>query len=77
MLQLHETITVPSDHILRLNIPDVAKGEEVEVFIYSKNGERTYEEKIALIAKAASDPLYLEDMEEIENDFSATLGENL
>jgi hypothetical protein len=77
MLQLHETIAVPSDHILHLNVPDVPKGEEVEVFIYSKNGEKTYEEKIALLAKASSDPLFLADMEEIDDDFSATLGEHI
>ena len=77
MLQLHETITVPSDHILRLNVPDVPKGEEVEVYIYSKNGEKTYEEKIALLANAATDPLYLADMEEINDDFSAIDGEHV
>ncbi len=77
MLQLHQTITVPQDHIVRLNVPDVPNGEEVEVYIYSKKGEKTRAEKLALIAKAANDPLYLQDIEEIENDFSGTLGDNL
>ena len=77
MLQLHQTITVPQDHILRLNVPDVPNGEEVEVYIYTRKGEKTRAEKLALIAKAANDPLYLQDIEEIENDFSGTLGDNL
>ena len=57
MLQLHELLTVPSDHILRLNVSDELQGEEVEVFIFTKNGEKTYEEKITLMRKAATDPL--------------------
>ena len=77
MLQFHETIAVPSDHILRLNVPDVPKGEEVEVFIYSKKESSTRAEKLALLAKAANDPLYLKDIEDIDEDFSGTLGDNL
>ncbi|MEP7236084.1 MAG: hypothetical protein ABI778_12385 [Ignavibacteriota bacterium] len=77
MLELHQTITVPQDHILHLNVPEVPKGEEVEVYIYTKKGEKSRAEKLALIAKAANDPLYLQDIEEIENDFSGTLGDNL
>ena len=77
MLQFHETMSVPSDHILHLNVPDVPKGEEVEVYIYSKNGDKTRAEKLALMAQAANDPLYQADIDEINDDFSATLDEHL
>ncbi len=73
MLQSHKTITVPSDHILRVSVPDLEKGEVVDVYIYTKNGSKTYEEKLALLDRASNDPLYQQDMEEIEEDFSNTI----
>ncbi len=71
MLQVHQTFTVPSDYILRVNVPDVANGEEVEVFIYTKNDSLSREEKLAMLKQAATDPLYLSDMQEIDEDFAA------
>jgi hypothetical protein len=67
MLQVHKTITVPADQILRVSVPDVPKGEEVEVYIYTKNGSPSYEDKLALLDRAVNDPLYLKDMEEAED----------
>ncbi|HWF43859.1 MAG TPA: hypothetical protein VG537_04380 [Candidatus Kapabacteria bacterium] len=69
MLALHETLRIPDDHILRLSVPNIPKGEEVEVLVLSKNGD-THAGKIALIAEAARDPLYQQDMDEIADDFA-------
>jgi hypothetical protein len=72
---VHKTIIVPADHILHVSVPDVPKGAEVDVYIYTKNGSPSYEEKLALLDRAANDPLYQQDMEEVEEDFSGTLGD--
>jgi hypothetical protein len=69
-MEIRRTYIVPADHILHLKVPDVPKGEEVEVFIHTKNGAPNKSAKFALLAKAANDPLYLQDIHEIEDDFS-------
>ena len=69
MLALHETLRMPDDHVLHLRVPNVRKGEEVEVLVLSKNGD-THAAKLALIAEAARDPLYQKDMDDIANDFA-------
>jgi hypothetical protein len=76
MLALHETLRIPADHILRLNVPNLPKGEEVEVLVLAKNKD-TYAAKIALIAEAARDPLYQKDMDEIADDFAFVDSEHL
>ncbi len=77
MLEMHQTMRVPPDHILHLTVAQVPKGEEVEVFVISKNDSTNDAAKLALIARAASDPLYLSDMEEIAHDFAAVDSEHL
>ena len=70
MLAIRQTVIVPADHILHLKVPSVPKGEEVEVFIHTKNEPQDIEAKYALLAQAATDPLFLSDVEEITRDFS-------
>jgi hypothetical protein len=77
MLEMHQTMRIPSDHILRLSVPNVPKDEEVEVFVISNNGSTDNAAKFALIARAANDPLYLSDMEEIANDFAFVDSEHI
>jgi hypothetical protein len=77
MLELHQTMTIPQDHILRLRVPHVPKGKEVEVIVLSKEGPRGMDEKLALIARAAKDPLYLSDMQELTDDFAAIDSEHI
>jgi hypothetical protein len=77
MLEMHQTMTIPPDHILHLKVPKVPKGEEVEVFVISKNGPIDNAAKFALIARAADDPLYLSDMEEISQDFAFVDSEHI
>jgi hypothetical protein len=69
MIALRETLRIPADHILHLRVPNVANGEEVEVLVLAKNQD-TYAAKIALIAQAARDPLYQQDMDEVADDFA-------
>ncbi len=76
MLALHDTFRIRADHILHLRIPNIHKGEEVEVLLLSKNVD-THAAKIALIAEAARDPLYQKDMDEIADDFGFVDSEQL
>jgi hypothetical protein len=76
MVALHETLRMPADHILHLRVPNVPKGEEVEVLVFAKkNG--SHAAKIALIAEAARDPLYQKDMNEASSDFGDADSEHL
>ncbi len=76
MLALHQTVRIPDDHILRLNVPSIPKGEEVEVLVLSKNGD-SHAANLALMAEAAHDPLYQQDMDEIGSDFAFVDSEHL
>jgi len=76
MLALHETFRIPDDHVLHLRVPNIPRGEEVEVLVLSKNGD-THAAKIALIAEAARDPLYQNDMDEISDDFAFVDSEHI
>jgi hypothetical protein len=67
---------IPQDHILHLKVPNVPKGEEVEVLVLSKNAA-LHPEKIARMAQAASDPLYQQDMNDIASDFAFVDSEHL
>jgi hypothetical protein len=73
MLALRETVKIPEDHMLHLKVPNVPKGEEVEVFVMSKDDRRT---KLALMTQAATDPLYQNDIQDIAEDFSASDSEH-
>ena len=75
MFEFHQTMTIPPDHVLRLNLPDLQNGAEVEVIVHSKqNGE---DPRIAQIALAAKDPLFLQDIQEITDDFKFIDSEHL
>ena len=67
-MALHERVRVPDDHILHLKVPNVPKGAEVEVLVLSSTGE-SRAEKLARLAKAANDPLYQRDINNIADDF--------
>ena len=77
MLELRKTMTIPQDHILRLSVPNVPKGKEVEVIVLSKEVPREIDTKIALISRAAKDPLYLRDIQELGDDFSTIDSEHI
>ena len=70
MREIRQTMTVPADHVLHVTVPDVPKGEKVQVIVVPAADDRT--RKLAQMAAAASDPLYLEDIHEIGEDFSFT-----
>ncbi len=76
MIEMRQSMRIPQDHILHLNVPNVPKGEEVEVLVLSKNGS-AHPEKIARMAEAARDPLYRQDMNDIASDFAFVDSEHI
>ena len=67
-MSVEQIVDVPESGQLTIQLPDYLKGsKKVKVFIDEVNEDR--EAKIALLRKAANDPLFLADMEEVNRDF--------
>lgn len=65
-----QIITVPADRELRIKLPDeAAANEEAEIIVLFKSASVTLEEKLAAMQEAASDELYLADLNEANEDF--------
>lgn len=63
-------ITVPASRELRIQLPDAAAAdEEAEVIVLFKSISTSLEDKLAAMHEAASDVLYLADMNEATEDF--------
>ena len=70
MQPIRQTYIVPADNILHLKVPNIPRGQEVDVFIVPKETVADKAKKHLLMAGAATDPLFLADIEEITLDFS-------
>ena len=67
-MSVEQIVDVPESGQLTIQLPDYLKGsKKVKVFIDEVNEDR--EAKISLLRKAANDPLFLADMEEVNRDF--------
>lgn len=63
-------VTVPASRELRIQLPDAAAlDEEAEVIVLFKPASANLEDKLAAMREAASDELYLADMNEATEDF--------
>jgi hypothetical protein len=62
---------IPDNHLLHISAPTFTAGENVEVIILAKEQEQGFEAKIQCVKQAASDPLFLADVEHIAEDFRA------
>ena len=61
---------MPADRELRIKLPDEATAdEEVEVIVLFNMSPAGFDEKIAAVRQAASDPLFLADINEVSEDF--------
>jgi hypothetical protein len=63
-------LRVPDNHLLQISVPEFEAGEDVEVIVLQKN--RTEAGLLALVQEAASDPLFLQDIREIEGAVQLT-----
>lgn len=67
-MSVEQIVDMPANGQLTIQLPDYLKGsKKVKVFIDEVDEDR--EAKIALLRKAANDPLFLADMEEVNRDF--------
>ena len=66
-------VTVPASRELRIQLPEAAAAdEEAEVIVLFKSMSTRLEDKLAAMHEAASDALYLADMNEATEDFKYT-----
>ncbi|MDD5066278.1 MAG: hypothetical protein PHF84_04465 [bacterium] len=74
---LKKEMTIPKNHEIRIKIPDnFTENENVEVIIIKPDKGQSYQDKISLLKSAMKDKGYLNDIKEIENDFTAIDLEN-
>lgn len=71
-----QIVEVPKNHRLVINIPSTFP-EKHKVIVVVDDITETNERKLALLKKAANDPLYLSDMEEVNQDFDPLDSETL
>jgi len=70
MEAIKRMVKTPSNHKITIEIPEyIPKDDVVEVILIMRNQKDTRKDKIMLIKQAIKDPLYLKDMEEVNNDF--------
>jgi hypothetical protein len=60
---------VPDNHLLHISVPTFAAGQEVEITILAKADSNGMDAKIRQMEKAAHDPFFLADLQEIAVDF--------
>ncbi|MBI3195354.1 MAG: hypothetical protein HYZ34_12955 [Ignavibacteriae bacterium] len=70
-----QKIKVPQNNQLTITLPQELRSEEVFVTIAEVSNNRN--KKIELMQQAASDPLYLRDLLEVNNDFDMLEHETL
>jgi hypothetical protein len=70
MEAIRQIVRIPRNHELRIKIPDhVAEDDLMEVILLVKKRKRNFKDKIEELKKASRDPMYLEDMKAVSQDF--------
>jgi hypothetical protein len=72
----HRNIYEVNDNRLIINLPKEFKNK-MKVFVTVDNLTDSYAAKLLLLKQAATDPLFLSDVEEVSNDFDLIDSENL
>jgi hypothetical protein len=70
MEDIRQVVRVPRDHEVKIKVPEhIAENELMEVILLVKPGTRSFKNKIEELKNAVKDPMYLEDMKAINQDF--------
>lgn len=70
MEAIRQTLTVPPNREILIHLPDhAAANETAEVIVLFKTASPSYLEKAALMREAVLDPLFLADLQEVQEDF--------
>ena len=72
----HRQIYNISNNKLVINLPDSFKNKK-QVLVTLDDSVETFAEKLALMKQAASDPLFLSDVKEVNDDFGSIDHETL
>ena len=75
-MRVESIYEVNNKNQLIVNVPEIFKKKK-EILVILDDSINKVKNKLNLIKKAASDPLFLEDIEEINEDFSLIDGETL
>jgi hypothetical protein len=65
--QIHK---IKGDQLI-IDLPESLRSSGKEVLVTIEDTPTIYEKKIALMKKAAKDPIFLKDLEEIKSDFES------
>ncbi|NIM14557.1 MAG: hypothetical protein GTO45_21260 [Candidatus Aminicenantes bacterium] len=70
MEAIRQIVRIPRNHEVRIKVPEhIAEDELMEVILLVKKGKQNFKEKIKELKKAVKDPMYLEDMKAVSQDF--------
>ncbi len=75
-MRVESIYEVNNKNQLIVNVPEIFKKKK-EILVILDDSINKVKNKLNLIKKAASDPLFLEDIEEINEDFSLIDSETL
>jgi hypothetical protein len=72
MEAVKQIIKIPKNHEIKIKVPrEFPENETVEVILIMKKKQDSFRERIRELKNAAKDKLFLEDMEEISEDFKS------
>jgi hypothetical protein len=78
MEAVKQIIKIPKNHELRIKVPQsIPEDSSAEVIIIVDNNTKDYNKQINLLKEAVKDPLYLNDLKNTLEEFSATECERL
>ncbi len=70
MEAVKQIIKIPKNHEIKIKVPrEFHENETVEVILIMKKRQDSVRERIREVKNAAKDNLFLEDLEEISDDF--------
>lgn len=70
MEAIRQIVRIPSNHEVKIKVPEhISEDELMEVILLVKKRKRSFKDKIKDLKKAVKDPMYLEDMKSVNQDF--------
>jgi hypothetical protein len=73
MEAIRQIVRIPRNHEVKIKVPEhIAENELMEVILLVKPGKCSFKDKIEELKNAVKDPMYLEDMKAINQDFEHT-----
>ncbi len=70
MEAMRQIVRIPSNHEVRIKVPEhIAENELLEVILLVKKRKQRFKDKIKELKDAVNDPMYIEDMKTVAQDF--------